>query len=426
MPKGKKKGKSMGGGKSRGEILGTSDEDSLNDNNSVISLNSDGTYLDDGGFEEPDEQAQSDVFEEKLMEAIDGLTQKSAQGRTSCLESVGTSLTMKYIPEFVLNRKMTLTDCIERCLKKGRGVEQAAAAQLATLLCVQLGSGDYTDEVFREISPLLTLILLDHSMSVVARSKCCWALGLLSFLANTGDVDETMSTLESIFSGSYRKGDGSIPTVAPEIASLHYAALSAWSLLLTITDLSSLSSLPTLNQLSGLLDSTHLDVRMAAGEGIALLLEQARQVSDDWLLEGDEDLLEKLRQLATDSHKYRAKKDRKTQRSSFRDILRFVENDEPPNIQVRFGQEALALDSWSRKKQYDAFCQVLGSGLNLHLRENDLLRDILELGEKISPLNMNAVKQTKLARHLMNAANFKARSISRAKNRDKRSAVVIM
>lgn len=66
---------------------------------------------------------------------------------------------------------MTLTDGIERCLKKGRGVEQAAAAQLATLLCVQLGAGDYTDEVFREISPHLTFILLDHSMSVVARSK---------------------------------------------------------------------------------------------------------------------------------------------------------------------------------------------------------------------------------------------------------------
>lgn len=415
----------MGGGKGRGEVIGTSDEDSINDNNSVISLNSDGTYLDDG-YDEPDEQAQSDVFEEKLMEAIDGLTQKSAQGRTSCLESVGTSLTMKYIPEFVINRKMTLTDGIERCLKKGRGVEQAAAAQLATLLCVQLGAGDYTDEVFREISPLLTLILLDHSMSVAARSKCCWALGLLSFLANTGQVDETMTTLESIFSGSYRKGDGSLPTVPPELAPLHFAALSAWSLLLTITDLSSLSSIPSVSQLSGLLDSTHLDVRMAAGEGIALLLEQARQVSDDWLWEVDDVLLEKLRQLATDSHKYRAKKDRKTQRSSFRDILRFVENDEPPNIQVRFGQEALSLDSWSRKKQYDAFCQVLGSGLNLHLRENDLLRDILELGEKISPVNITSAKQTKLARHLMNAANFKARSISRAKNRDKRSAVLII
>lgn len=422
MPKGKKKGKSLGSGKARSDIVGTSDEDSLNDNNSVISLNSDGTYLDDG-FEEADE-IQNDLFEEKLMEAIDGLTQKSAPGRTSCLESVGNSLTMKYIPDFVLGRKLTLTDGIERCLKKGRGVEQAAAAQLATLLCVQLGAGDYTDQVFVEISPLLTHILLDGSMSVLARSKCCWALGLLSFLANSGDVGESMGTLESIFSGSYRKGDGSLPSVSPELAPVHFAALSAWSLLLTVINLSSLSSIPSVSQLSGLLDSTHLDVRMAAGEGIALLLEQARQLSDDWLWEVDDVLVEKLRQLATDSHKYRAKKDRKTQRSSFRDILRFVENDEPPNIQVRFGQETLSLDSWSRKKQYDAFCQALGSGLNFHLRENELLRDIFELGEKISSVNVSSAKQTKLARHLMNAANFKARSISRAKNRDKRSAVV--
>ena len=32
-----------------------------------------------------------------------------------------------------------------------------------------------------------------------------------------------------------------------------------------------------------------------------------------------------LKNLATDSHKYRAKKDRKMQRSSFRDVLRAVE-----------------------------------------------------------------------------------------------------
>lgn len=56
------------------------------------------------GADEVDDQLQNDVFEEKLVEAIDGLTQKSAQGRTSCLESVGASFTMKYIPEFVNNR----------------------------------------------------------------------------------------------------------------------------------------------------------------------------------------------------------------------------------------------------------------------------------------------------------------------------------
>jgi hypothetical protein len=50
-------------------------------------------------------------------------------------------------------------------------MEQAAAAQLATLLCVQLGSGDMTDQVFRDVSPLLTFIVNDVSMSIPARSK---------------------------------------------------------------------------------------------------------------------------------------------------------------------------------------------------------------------------------------------------------------
>ena len=37
------------------------------------------------------------------------------------------------------------------------------------------------------------------------------------------------------------------------------------------------------------------------------------------------ELCEQLKELATDSNKYRAKKDRRQQRSSFRDILRAVE-----------------------------------------------------------------------------------------------------
>lgn len=38
------------------------------------------------------------------MEAIEGITQKSAQGRTNSLESVGNALSMKYVPEFVMER----------------------------------------------------------------------------------------------------------------------------------------------------------------------------------------------------------------------------------------------------------------------------------------------------------------------------------
>ena len=42
-------------------------------------------------------------------------------------------------------------------------------------------------------------------------------------------------------------------------------------------------------------------------------------------MENVEELLVSLRGLATDSNKYRAKKDRRQQRSSFRDIIRTIE-----------------------------------------------------------------------------------------------------
>ena len=64
---------------------------------------------------------------------------------------------------------------------------------------------------------------------------------------------------------------------------------------------------------------------MAAGEVIAVVLEQMKEFdnSDEW--EPDGELLGKLKELATDSHKFRAKKDRKTQRSVFRDIIKYIE-----------------------------------------------------------------------------------------------------
>lgn len=81
----------------------------------------------------------------------------------------------------------------------------------------------------------------------------------------------------------------------------------------------------TLAELSILLDSSHLEVRMATGELLTVLLEMARECEDMDEYEPDEEFINKLRDLSTDSQKYRAKKDRKTQRSNFRQILHYVE-----------------------------------------------------------------------------------------------------
>lgn len=45
---------------------------------------------------------------------------------------------------------------------------------------------------------------------------------------------EIMQLLSSIFSGSYLKGNGAIATISSEVAALHAAAISSWTLLLTV------------------------------------------------------------------------------------------------------------------------------------------------------------------------------------------------
>merc|ERR1712241_790794 len=180
-----------------------------------------------------------------------------------------------------------------------------------------------------------------------------------------------------------------------------------------------------IKKLQLLLLSSDVEVRITAGEAIALILEFAYQYDEEFLPDGLDSLIESLKQLATDSTKSRSKKDRKEQRSSFRDILRGVEEGDPPSEKVKFGQEVLFLDSWYKKLQYDWFCKVLGSGMNLHLSSNMMVREIFELPPPLPAFDQAmSSKMSKTERNAANQLAFKLRTQTRNKNRDKRSAVV--
>ena len=55
-------------------------------------------------------------------------------------------------------------------MKKGKGEEQALAAVCSSLLLVQLGSFEGTDELYKSLQPILQVIMLDGSASLKARS----------------------------------------------------------------------------------------------------------------------------------------------------------------------------------------------------------------------------------------------------------------
>lgn len=429
MPKGKKKSRS-----DRHRIEGslqTSDDDSYpNDNMSVLSNYSENCSVEDGN--EGDDFAQEN-FEDKLVELIDGLSQKSSQGRVTSYKAFTKALIKKYMPSFIRDRTFTLCDCIEKSLKKGAAAEKSAAAELVAVICVQLGTEDAGEDVCRTIKPLLLSMACDKSATPSVRAECCTALGNIAFLSGS-DMAENLSLMqqfESIFSGSFLKGDGSVPTTTPEAGVMHAAALNAWTLLFTLigpgnigTMINNSKSLPSLEHISELLQSAHLDVRMAAGEALALIFEVGRAENEAFEEDFADEVTETLKQLATDYHKYRSKKDRKQQRATFRDILQFIEDDTTNEVQVKIGKEVLLLDTWVKRKQYDALCTILGPSINNHLLENDLIKEIFEIDVTIVDSKIPAYAQLQMERHrkrVQNAANFKARTISRAKNRDKRS-----
>lgn len=182
-------------------------------------------------------------------------------------------------------------------------------------------------------------------------------------------------------------------------------------------------TLPPVKNLMGLLQSAHLDVRMIAGEIFALLFESGRAHDDEFLELYLPDLIDITKKLATDSHKFRAKRDRKTQRATFRDVLHYIEDDISPEINVRFGRESLLLDTWAIHHQYTSICNLMGPGINKHLAENDFIREVLELGAPLTELTTPRA-MTKAEKKFINAEAFKARTKVRSKNRDKRSAVV--
>ncbi len=70
-------------------------------------------------------------------------------------------------------RKLTVTDGLERCLKKGRGEEQALAAHCIALLFIQLGVGDDSDELFKALRPTLLVHLADNAVACRARGAVC-------------------------------------------------------------------------------------------------------------------------------------------------------------------------------------------------------------------------------------------------------------
>ncbi|XP_075065120.1 interferon-related developmental regulator 1 [Mixophyes fleayi] len=422
MPRSKKKSSRAAGCRQK-NIQPFSDDDSSIETMSHCSSFSDVANFAEDGAEVDEDTAQED-FEYKLKGLMELTMDKSAKTRQAALEGLKIGMSSKMLYDFILERRITLTDSIERCLKKGKGEEQRAAAALACLMCCQLGPGIESEEVFQTLAPVLKSIVCDRSASVQARQACATYLGLCCFIASDDieDLYATMECMENLFTKQCHSEGG-----ADNCSALHIQCLTSWALLLSICHTSEVKKKINiyLHKLPRLLSCDDVNMRIAAGETLALLFELAREADADFYYEDLEPLTEKLKALATDCHKHRAKVDRRKQRSVFRDVLRAVEDGEFQSEMIRFGRERMHIDCWVKRLTYGTFKELFGSGMQFHLLANGFLRNIFELGPPLL-LDTATIKEMKASRderHMNNSAAFKARTKARSKLRDKRADV---
>ncbi|XP_059052359.1 interferon-related developmental regulator 2 [Achroia grisella] len=427
MPKGKRKGKFE---HRRTEQPYSSDEDDMTiDNISETSGTSD--------LKSNHDEAENEIqekLEEKVLETIDALSARSNAARAAALVSLRGVLQRRYVAGLLANHRATLADHVARAVRRGRDAERRAAAAIAPLLALQIGD-EGTEEYIREVRPALAATAVDKSASLDTRTECCSSLAVLCYLLEEDltEILEVMRMYETIFSGSYLKGDGSVKVsgAVVEEGQWHAAALDGWALLLTLVPAPHADALlrdqpPSFTRLAELLEACSLEVRLAAGGALAIAHEHITGADEEEEVEDEdvEELLPRLEQLARDSHKYRAKRDRKLQRATFRDVLKYFEERWSPTVEVCVGGgESVHASGWGPRAAYAALAAALGAGLRALAPHSHALRAALALPPALTAPPPHA-KLTRLQRHLQNNANCKARTVARAKNRDKRSAAL--
>ncbi|KAH7693409.1 interferon-related developmental regulator 2-like protein [Aphelenchoides avenae] len=311
--------------------------------------------------------------------------------------------------------KLSLCELIEKNLKRTHD-EVVRSCAIAALLSIQMGM-DIEEEVIGSLS-IMRQIVSDASVPENVRSLCAQAIGICCYFS----VEQVVTQQECLLTLRQVWWQMKPTTASPGLFS---SAIFSWVLLLERVHpqviLKTIEE--TQPKLCTFLTATTVDVRISAGEALAVLFEIAvNDIDQEFRFANHEYLKDVLGELAIDSAKYHAKRDKKVQKFSFRQINDAIFNNSPPQSRVRFNKhETLQVEGCHSKLLYDSLCQLLKGDVNLHLTNNVVLRELFDLGPVLVVDEEKALSKAEKVER-MNALNAdsKARNIHRGKQRDKK------
>ncbi|GMF48600.1 unnamed protein product [Phytophthora fragariaefolia] len=311
---------------------------------SVASVETRGTFLSDDG-EFYDSYSKNEDDDQEIDEAVEELTEKS------------------------------LVDNVHGCLRKPAEAEAVLGSRILAILAIIFGEDE--ERFFQRAKTVLKPLVKTARNAKIK-------VAVSDVLADDDDVSSVFILLE-LFETFFN------PKIIGDICK---AALDSWGLVASSISDEMLVSDELLERLMpkflALLEHKDVDVRSAAGENVAFLYESARSCGVP--LPHGEEILDRFLEMSKDSSKKNSKKDRKTQRVVFRDIHSTLSTGETPHVSFSVKSEVLEISSWRSVKQFEAMKDCLQTGLQEHIKYNNILRAMLDLPETLEDRKIDRVQ----------------------------------
>ncbi|KAK1939424.1 Interferon-related developmental regulator 1 [Phytophthora citrophthora] len=343
------------------------EEEEDDDVASIASVETRGTFVSDDG-EFYDGYSKNVDDEQEIEEAIEELTEKRTTTRVAALEKLTTHLLQYLAPEDISE---SFLDNVLGCLRKPSEGEAVLGSRILAIMAIIFGEDE---ERFFQRSKNVMKPLIKTAKNAKIKVSTIRALGLICFVCSVEqeNTEELLELFETFFA----------PKIIGDICK---AALDSWGLVASSLSEDMLVNEQLLERLVpkflALLDHKDVEVRSAAGENVAFLYESAQNY--DVPLPYGEEILDRFLELSKDNSKKNSKKDRKTQRVVFRDIHSTLATGETPHISFSVKSEMLEISSWKSVKQFEAMKECLQTGLQEHIKYNNILRAMLDLPETL-------------------------------------------
>jgi len=222
--------------------------------------------------------------------------------------------------------------------------------------------------VFKQLQPTLETIISNKGSPLV-RAAAAETLGILCFVASEDEQENRriMTVLEKANASS-------------QTSQLAATLLDVWTFLATTLTLSRPQRKTYFSSLISFLQNESTEVRVAAGQGIALLVSQDAP-DEDSIVDDMDTLLDSLSGLDVDKRR-KSKQEKSSQRTSFRDIINSLENSVEPSEIFQVRGNKFTFRGWHDMIRWGMLRKVLGSGLPAHFQQNPMLSDIFGFAQQ--------------------------------------------